>query len=303
MAELLRVRGRAVAGVLALVLLACAGPAPAPDALSPTLWRARAAHEGTFYLLGSVHLGTDSERDFGPAVTRAWRNADELVVEVDPTEVDPDEVVSLRELYGTLPRQLTLRDVLTGETWGQLDAYLQLRGVDGSSIQRRKPWFVSQLVVQIEFLRAGYRAEHGVDLAFIDAARGHKPIVALETVALQVEMFDRLPASLQELMLRDALARTDSLSADMAEMVDAWQTGDDRRLEQLVFQPLDEFPELEVFYDLVFFQRNQTMATRLAQLGEDGRTRFVVVGAGHMVGEQGIPALLAQKGYDVTRVR
>jgi uncharacterized protein YbaP (TraB family) len=112
---------------------------------------------------------------------------------------------------------------------------------------------------------------------------------------------DRLPASLQELMLRDALARVDHFPEDTRALVAAWQRGDDGRLEELVFGPLAELPELEVFYDLVFFQRNENMAARLAQLGGDGRTRFVVLGAGHMVGEQGVPAILARRGFQVTR--
>jgi uncharacterized protein YbaP (TraB family) len=102
-------------------------------------------------------------------------------------------------------------------------------------------------------------------------------------------------------MLRDALARVDRFPDDTRALVDAWQQGDEGRLEELVFGPLAELPELEVFYDLVFFQRNEHMAARLSQLGGDGRTRFVVLGAGHMVGEQGVPAILARRGFQVTR--
>ncbi len=294
------------AALLALWLLACAGSAPDPAASvepSPILWRARSPEAATFYLLGSVHMGGETAHYFGHEVARAWRGADELVVEVDVSAVRPEELVSLTRHYGTLAPPLSLQDLVSGETWGQLDAYFTMRELEISSFQHLKPWFVSFAVVQIELQRAGFVAENGVDRAFISAAQGKKPIVALETMASQLETMDRLPASLQELMLRDALARIDSFPQDTAELLDAWQRGDESRLEALVFQPLHQYPELGVFYDLVFYRRNHTMTSRLMQLARDGRTRFVVLGAGHMIGDQGIPKLLADAGYEVTRVR
>ncbi len=287
--------------------MGCAGSSTSPEEPSaepsPVLWRARSPEAATFYLLGSVHMGGQTAHYFGHDVARAWRGADELVVEIDLSEIRTEEMVSLTRLYGTLQPPLSLQDLVSGETWGQLDAYFTMRGLDVAAFQHLKPWFVSFTVVQIELQRAGFVAENGVDRAFIDAAQGDKPIVALETLASQLATMDRLPASLQELMLRDALARIDSFPQDTAELLDAWQQGDEVRLESLVFKPLQEYPELGVFYDLVFYRRNHTMTGRLLQLAEDGRTRFVVLGAGHMLGDQGIPRLLEKQGYEVSRVR
>lgn len=295
--------GRALAALL-LGLLACAQPSPAPrDAATPALWRAEgsSAGGGTLYLLGSVHMGSQAGFDLGDAVDQAWRRSQELVVEVDLTALPPEEVVSLTRLYGTLSPPLHLRDVISGETEGQLDAYVALRGLDAEALQALKPWFVSFVIVQVELQRAGYDVDQGVDRHFMDEA-GQRPIVPLESVASQLETMDRLPASLQELMLKDALARVDGFPEETAQLFEAWRRGDERELQALVFQPLDEFPELEVFYDLVFFQRNINMAARLAELARDGKTRLVVLGAGHMLGQQGVPALLAQRGYRVTRL-
>ena len=288
-----------------LLVAACTRPAAPPrQQASPALWRAEAPEggSGTLYLLGSVHMGGDAELDLGKRVEKAWQSADELVVEIDLKQVPPEEMVSLTRLYGKLAPAITLRDVISGETQGQLEAWSALRGIDPASFSSFKPWFVSFTVVQVELQLAGYDAARGVDRHFLDRAGG-RPVVALETVASQLEMMDRLPASLQELMLKDALARVEGFPVETEKLLDAWRRGDESRLEGLVFQPLEEFPELEIFYDLVFFQRNQSMAKRLAQLGGDGKTRFVVIGAGHLLGAQGIPALLARRGFLVSRVR
>lgn len=298
-------RLRAWTGLLAFALLACAQPAAPPrEAAAPALWRAERlqAGEGTLYLLGSVHVGNAGGFDLGSDIDDAWQLSDELVVEVDLTRVAPEEMVSLTRLYGALTPPLELRNVISPATLGQLDAWLALRALDPAVFSQLKPWFVAFTIVQVELQLAGYEAAHGVDRRFMDAAVGSKPIVALETVASQLEMMDRLPVSLQELMLKDALMRVAEFPRETARLFEAWRRGDEPQLQALVFQPLDEFPEFEVFYDLVFFQRNASMAARLAELGGDGKTRFVVLGAGHMLGDQGVPALLARRGYRVTRI-
>jgi uncharacterized protein YbaP (TraB family) len=301
---------RRLAGILAAALLACAGPAP--DAVTPqqpasraapAVWRATApgAGAGSLYLLGSVHMGTRQMLDLGQPVEEAYRRSDELVVEVDVTRLGLEEMVALIERYATFAPPRTLRDVLSPPVLGQLEAYLAERDVPLANVERFKPWFVSFVVAQLELQAAGYEVELGVDHVLMERASAEKPIVELETVASQLQMLDRLPAPLQELMLEDILARVDHFAEEVAELVDAWKAGDESRLEDLVFSPLARFPELEVFYDLVFFQRNERMTARLAELAGDGKTRLVVLGAGHMVGSRGIPAQLGERGYRVRR--
>jgi uncharacterized protein YbaP (TraB family) len=252
--------------------------------------------------MGSVHVGRERIEDFGPAVEAAWRSADELVVELDVTGLSTQEKAALAAQYGALDPPRTLRDVLSEETWSRLAAYLDSRGIAEQDLLGWKPWFVYFVVVQIELQRAGFHADHGVDRLFIDAASGEKPIAGLETAASQFEAYDRVPLRLQDLILLDALLRVDTFPDEAEALIEAWFSGEEERLRKLVFRPLEELPELRAFYDLVFFERNRTMAERLARRSGDGLTRFVVVGAGHMVGERGIPTLLGARGWTVARV-
>lgn len=279
-------------------------PQPPAPAATPAVWQADApgAGGGSLYLLGSVHMGTRQMAELGPLVEEAYRRSDELVVEVDVTRLSPEEMVALIERHATYEPPRTLRDVLSPPVLGQLEAYLAERGAPMAGVERFKPWFVSFMVAQLELQAAGYEVELGVDHLLMERASTSKPIVQLETVASQLQMMDRLPAPLQELMLKDILARVDRFSDEVADLVDAWKAGDEAALEDLVFSPLARFPELEVFYDLVFFERNEGMAAQLDELTGDGKTRFVVLGAGHMLGSRGIPARLAEWGYRVRRI-
>jgi uncharacterized protein YbaP (TraB family) len=304
-------RGLGLAAALAAALLGCARPtpdatAPRPRApqVTPLLWRADAPEprQGSFFLLGSVHLGTRAMSDLGGAVDEAYRLSDELVVEVDVSDVAPQQAAALTERYATLPASRTLRDVLSDETHRLLVDYLAKRRLSPSQVERLKPWFLSFMILQLELNTAGYEPEFGVDRVLLERAAAEKPVVGLETMASQLATMDRLAPALQELMLKDALVRMDRLVPDAIDLIEAWQRGDEARLREILFSPLLEFPELEAFYELVFYQRNETMAASLASMAADGKTRFVVVGAGHMVGERGIPAHLATRGYRVRRI-
>jgi hypothetical protein len=281
-------------------LAPAAGGAPAA---TPLLWHARAPGGGGLYLLGSVHLRALDAQTLGPEIHQAYQDSNQLVVEVDLTQTTPEENKALTERYAMLPPQLTLDALLAPETRELLAGYVEARGFPADQIQRYKPWFVAQLVLVTELKDVGFDADLGVDRAFIDEASGDKQIVGLETIASQFAMLDSLSLELQELMLKDTLLRLDELEGSTRKLMEAWSHGDEGELERQIFEPLEEVPALEAYYEALIWKRNASMAASLVELARDGRTRFVVLGAGHMVGAKGIPAQLAEQGFAVERIR
>lgn len=77
----------------------------------------------------------------------------------------------------------------------------------------------------------------------------------------------------------------------------AWRTGDVKAMESLVTQTLNEYPEIRPIYDMLFYRRNRDMTARIEQFLQSRDTVFVVVGAAHLVGKEGIIELLKKKGY------
>jgi hypothetical protein len=268
---------------------------------TPLLWRAFGprAGDGPLFLLGSVHLGRPGTVDFGPAVAEAYAACDELVVEVDLAALSEEEIARQTAVHAVLADGRTLRDVLSPETHALLDTYLRDRGIPMASVEQLKPWAVTSWLVLLQFESAGLEGEYGVDKLFIDRAAGELPIRGLETLQSQLKTFDELSPSIQDLMLADALARIDE---DPSELLGAWERGDETAMVGLVFGPLEEHPEFAEFYEVLFFARNEAMAAKLAGLVADGKQRLVVLGAGHMLGPRGIPALLASRGFRIERV-
>jgi len=267
---------------------------------APLMWRAqeRAQGGGILYLLGSIHFETENAPQFPSEIEAAYRRSDELVVEVDLSDETGSDVGAER---GRLEPPTQLADVLSPPTLELLERYLDEHGIPFYVVEGRKPWYITNFVVVLELLEAGYEAEYGVDRQFIERS-SRKPIVALETAAEQLDLLDRLPLRIQENMLRDALDRNPHFDRATDQLIEAWRQGDERALQELVFLPLAEDADFESFYDAIFFRRNEAMTRRLVELARDGKTRFTVLGAGHMLGPRGIPSLLCDRGFEVRRV-
>lgn len=271
---------------------------------TPLLWRVSGPLEedGSFFLLGSIHVGHPDGADFGAQAAEAFATCDELVVEVDLSALTADEIAEQTARHALLPDGQTLRGMLSDETYALLEAELSARGTPMAAVDHLKPWALSTFLAMLEFEAAGLRGDYGVDRQFIERAAGRRPIRGLETLQSQLELFDGLSPRIQELMLADALLRMEDVAPESAELVDAWERGDEAVLMRLLFGSLEDHPELADFYEAVFFARNEAMAAQLAALLGDGKRRFVVLGAGHMVGPRGIPALLGSRGFRVQRI-
>lgn len=301
----LRARARRAAGLAAALLaVACASP---PKPAAPPLpagafyWEATAPGGGALFLLGSVHIGDGRSLELDRRVEAAWRRADALVVEFDPGAVSPLDALDITDRHGLLPPEQTLHDVVSPETYEQLRVYLKQSGYPMQAADRMRPWLLARVVAQLEYQAAGYDAENGVDAWFLRRAAGSKPVVELESMEEQTALFASLPDSLQEKLLREILHGSGDFVAMTREILGAWERGDEAQLGQLVLGSRSD-PELADFYQRVFTERNQRMSERLAALAADGRARFVVVGTGHLIGPEGVPVLLADRGFLVKRI-
>ncbi|MGH0031280.1 MAG: TraB/GumN family protein [Myxococcota bacterium] len=290
-------RQAAVSVLCCLGLLACA-TLPESGRGHPTLWRAQRG-AATVYLLGSVHLGTPGPPQLGPGFEQAWSRSAELVVEVDGSLYDEDDARRLTDRYGRVPTPGTLRDRVSLRTWTELVAHLDARGVPVPAVAPYRPWLVSLLVSVREYQALGQDPESGLSRELLRRAYANdKPVVPLETLESRFALFAGLPDPVQELMLRDALASSADFAAHTEAIESAWRDGRDRALRRLLF-PREGDADFAPFYENVVFARSRRMADRVADLSADGETRLMVVGVVHMLGKRGIPALLAERGFEV----
>lgn len=292
-------------GLLPVVAwLGCAAPPrrpPAPPPPAAFYWQATSPERGTFFLVGSVHIGDGRELVLPLRVAEDWARSEALVVEADPYAIADLERLEVFQRYGLLPPDRTLRDVLDAETWQSLNRVLRDSRYPIAAASRMRPWMLAQMLVQFAFAAAGYDAENGVDAWFLRrAAIDGKSVLALETLDEQMAAFGALAPEVEEQLLRGMLEQSDIFVETTHEILRAWERGDEARLLELLLGIRDD-PILAEFHRTVFVERSRRMADRLALLAADGRPRFVVIGTGHLIGPENIPVLLAARGFRVER--
>jgi len=59
--------------------------------------------------------------------------------------------------------------------------------------------------------------------------------------------------------------------------------------------------EMDAIDEMVVFERNRDWIPKIEKLFMQSKVA-VVVGAGHLIGDQGVPSLLEKRGYKVTRL-
>jgi uncharacterized protein YbaP (TraB family) len=173
-------------------------------------------------------------------------------------------------------------------------------GIDISQMTPFKPWFVAVSIMSLKLQKMGFDPNYGLDRFLADQAkRGDKIIRGLETLEFQFGLLDQLSSSEQDSMLRETLSELDLLNKAVEQVVQSWLSGDVRAVEDLLLASMREYPAV---HRKVVIDRNRRWLPDLIKMLEQGEKALVVVGAAHLVGENGLIELLKQRGYTVEQL-
>ena len=289
---------------LALLLaVGCAGARPVPrDTGQLVYWEVESATNpgARAFLLGSIHVASP-DLVLDPRIRDGFEASDALVIEVDLEAADGAATQQWLTERAVLPEGQTLASVLSHRTWRRLERFLRAHQMPPELFQWYEPWFLVSVVPTVLLAERGAEPGAGIDQRFLDLAGGRMEIVALETVEFQLDLLADVPRPLAIRMLEEMLEDVGATRDVTQGIYDAWSLGDLDYLEALTLGETDD-PELAEFQERTFFARNRTMAERIDALLGEPRTWFVVVGAAHMAGDEGIPELLEGRGHRVTRI-
>lgn len=286
---------RAALALTAVCLLAAgtAGAGPVP------LWQLDGSNN-TIFLLGSVHLLRPSDYPLPKIIEAAYDEAELLLMELDTDDLDPAQTSALVSRLGTLESG-TLADVLGATRHATAQELADAAGLPLQQLQGLKPWLVAITVEQLMLTRLGFDAAQGVESHFTRrAARDGKRIDGLETLEQQLDILDGLPQDVQVTLLMETLENSRTFAADMAELISAWRRGDVAALEKEV---LPEIASQPLLFDALVRRRNENWAARLEELLDQPDDYLVIVGTLHLVGDEGLPAMLERRGHPVRQLQ
>jgi len=279
---------------LAACALCWAGAAQA----EPALWRVSAG-ERTVWLFGSVHLLPAGGFTVDGALERAFQSADRVCMEIDNDAADETTQATVTLGRAVDPEGRDLFELLGPEA-DRVRAAAEDAGVPIESLAMFEPWFAGITVSVLALQAHGYDVQHGVEQVIQAEARSAgKSGCGLETIDGQLEILDTLSPELQAEILMQALTEAANIDEQVGPMVAAWQAGDLPGLEDSLDEDFGDYPELA---DALIYRRNQQWAGQVEDMLDGDEDVLLVVGAMHLVGDRGLPALLQARGLRVDRL-
>ena len=276
-----------------LGLIACGVAVNAPAASS--VWKVR-SDSGYVYLGGSSHLLRQSDYPLPPEFDTAFTDSAVLVLEADVEGLkDPAvqaQLLAKGQLQGT-----TLDKVLSPEVYGSLSNHCHQLGLPIALFNGLKPSMVILTATVLELQRLGVSAS-GVDMHFSErAVAAEKRRVSLESVEEQLDMILALGDGNEDDFVTHSLMELKQTGDLLPELLDAWRSGDLNTLEKNFLQPMQsDYPEL---YQQLVVDRNHNWLPQIELLLQSKETEFILVGALHLAGDDGLLKALKERGFTV----
>jgi uncharacterized protein YbaP (TraB family) len=251
------------------------------------------------YLLGSIHFAKPDIYPLDQTIEDAFEGASYLVVELDQKQLDKDNMRRHILKHGMYEKPDSVESHISESTLKLLKDYLERYNMPLEGYNRMKPGFLAMTLSIAHVIRLGYLPDYGVDMYFLKKAQDKK-IVQLETYTDQLDLFFDMPD--EEMFLKHTLSQLEDIENQIEDTVTAWKNGDTQQMEKKVLiEPQLEFPDLREVYAKIYTDRNVKMTKKISRFLQHNEIYFVVVGAGHLIGEQGIVNLLKTRGYKVTQ--
>ena len=153
-----------------------------------------------------------------------------------------------------------------------------------------------------ESVKLGMAQQYGVDSHFHQLASVDEKIIqSLETPEQQLEFLQALAKIDGDINIDYTLRDLGQLPKIIEELKRGWRSGDLTLLENnvSVVQLRDEYPEV---YQALLVTRNNNWMKQLVTLFNDNAIEIVLVGAMHLVGQEGLVNQLQLQGFNVEQL-
>lgn len=257
------------------------------------LWKISKGNNVSNYLYGTIHI-PDSEVTTLPAVVdKALHSADQFVMEALP---ELEQMLALSQMMFFHEGQ-QLSEYVDNAIYEKTKTILAAYRLGPEAVSVMKPWAA--------FLTMNYPPEQGdaLDLVLLSMAKQNGATVSgLESLKEQGEIFNQLTLDEQTRLLTDTVCHYDVVEEDFSIMKSLYLQRDLAGLynHSQRFSINDE-PVYKKLLQKLIVDRNITMVERMQPMLKKGKS-FIAIGAMHLIGEQGVLALLEKQGYSVSAV-
>ena len=241
------------------------------------------------YLFGTFHLMCKDDIQFSEQLKTAVINSDTVYLEMD---MDDPSILLGAILLMNMKDGKKLSDLYNASDYEKVSAFFKdSLHLPIGLLQRTKPFFLAAMLYP---KMMPCKNVSGVEEELMKLAKSQKKeIKGLETMEFQSAVFDSIP---YEEQAKELLKSIDSLSTYKSyfdTMITVYKSQRLMEIEKLFKE--SEFG-LNDHQDILLDNRNKNWVNQLIKLMKE-QSVFVGVGAGHLVGNQGLISLLRKEGY------
>lgn len=271
-----------------------------PDTKKNFLWKVQ-SKTNTLYILGSIHFLKKEMYPLNKKIEDAFDKSEVLVLEADINDIGQSDIQRLLETAFYSGNE-TLEKHVSRETYELVKKEFGGLGIPLELVNKQKPWFLALTLTSLELVKLGFDPNYGIDIYFLSKATDKKKIKELESIDYQINLFSKFSDEDQELFLLYTLKDINVLGQELDRLMQAWTSGDTKTMESIISKSIRDDKRMSSIYEKIIYERNRDMALRIEELLKTKETYFVIVGAGHLIGNKGIIEILKRKGYDVEQL-
>ena len=248
-------------------------------------------------MFGSVHLLSKATVWKTPALESALRAADQVWFEIPLDPSSQAQAVQEAVRLGSLPPGQTLSSRLPPALWARVTRLADSEGLAPATLDRMQPWLAELLLSTVYFQKRGADAALGVEAQISAEAPPTAAREAFETLSEQLHLFADDPFGDQVASLTQTLDEIQNDPGLFDRLVGEWARGDTAALVKDVIIPTKR--DTPGVYERLLVARNRRFAARIEEMLRQPGREFIVVGVGHLIGPDGVPALLRRDGFSV----
>ena len=254
----------------------------------------------TIYLGGSIHLLRKTDYPLPKEFDTAYSRSSKILFETDISGLQDPEFAQKLLMKCMYTDTTTLQSVLTKKNYDRLAAKCAELMIPIENLQKFNPAFVSLLLITQKLQKLGVNAE-GVDQFYFDKAiQDKKPVEYFETIDEQIDMIAFMGKGNENEYTSYSLDDFDKLEKEFEDMVLSWKTGSSTFMKRNCDEMEKLFPDI---YKQLLADRNNNWMPVIEKLFLDTDIEFVVVGALHFYGNDGVIKMLKEKGYTVEQLK
>ncbi len=261
------------------------------------LWKIE-SNTATAYILGSIHVMKPESYPLNTKIETAFGKSGVLAVEADITNISQKDMAALitTAIYSG---DDSLDKHISKATLELVMKESRDLGINSGIFLKQKPWFIASSIEMFTLMRMGFDPNYGIDEHFLMEAAGKKKIMEIESINAQLSLITGFSDGEQDALLYYTIKNVNKLEKMVGELVEAWNTGDTKTVDALILQDTENDSKLALINDKLITERNQVMVVKIEDMLKTRDSYFIVIGAGHLVGDKGVIELLRKKGYAI----